>query len=676
MPEQLLPAPIDGAGARGHVDRFGPDLIDGWITLGAVPSAPVPIDIHEGGAIVGRIVADVWRTDLAEVRQGDGRWGFTAVPPASLADGHEHVVTLALQDGRALLAGPIRVRFAPGADKAALPRLRDPPYEPEPLGRTRPRPAPESMPGQPLISFIVVFFNMAREAARTLASLQRGYQRDADTIAYEVICIDNGSSVPLDAAWVAGFGPEFRLIRAQQPRPSPVALMNEAARTARGHHIAVMIDGAHILSPGVLREAADAIAEAPGAVIGLRQWFIGGDQRFLSRSGWTRAQEDMLFDRIAWPRNGYDLFRIATPVWESPNHWFDGMGESNCLFVPATVFAAIGGLDEAFDEPGAGYANLDLFRRAFEATDEPVIALLGEASFHQFHDGTTTNVEHDEKERRVRGYSYKYARLRGKPWTPIDHGSIRLRGQLHTRSALVTRQRPLFPARVGVTTAVRPAELCTHFDKMATDYLISVYAEAGLHRRARWRGAELGVAPPDAMEIAAVLHQVRPSRVVAVHVPAGLLAFLRDAVSIDASDSQFVVVGEGGIGGTHDTDPMASNVLAAVRGAVGPATEILVICGARPHTETLLAELHAYADFVSLRSYMIVVGSAFGQPWLGYARAWTMKAINSFADAMPFAIDTTRTAHLITSCPLGFLQRIGPIASVDGNEAAALVGVS
>jgi Glycosyl transferase family 2/Cephalosporin hydroxylase len=671
-----VPAPLRSAGIRGHLDRFGPDVIDGWITNFRSPSAPVVIDIVEDRQIVGRITANLWRVDLQEVRQGDGRWGFTCLPPARLADGSEHTVSLVLPDGQVLLPAPIRIRFDVGADRAVLGELRPPAFEPDPPSRSRPYPLTAASIDGTLFSFIVVFYNMRREAARTLTSLTRAYQRGLGQVGYEVICIDNGSAQPLDAAWIEGFGPEFRLVRANPAAPSPVGLINEVARQARGHHLALMIDGAHVLSPGVMREAAEAIAEAPTAAIALRQWFVGGDQRFLARSGWTREQENMLFDRIGWPNDGYGLFRISTPVWESPNHWFDGMSETNCLFIPATLFADIGGFDEAFNEPGAGYANLDLFRRTYEATSEPLVALVGEASFHQFHEGTTTNVEHDEKERRVRAYAFKYACVRGKPWRPIDAGALRLRGQIHTRTALVTRQRPLSPAGVGVTTHVRPADMAVHFDRSARDYLVSVYAEAGLQNDATWRGETLGIAPPDALAIAAILHEIRPTRVVAVHLPPGLLSLLGDMLQLDGAASRFVIVGEGGLGGSPDTDPLAPEILCEVRRALGAATEIVVLYAQRSQDDRLRDALHSYAEFVSLRSYLVVVDSAVGQPWLGYARAWTMKAINSFVDVKPFAIDHSRTQHLITSCPLGFLQRIGPVDAGDNGAGLALVGVS
>ncbi len=44
------------------------------------------------------------------------------------------------------------------------------------------------------LSVIVVFYNMAREAPRTLRSLSRSYQQGIDDLSYEVIVVDNGSS--------------------------------------------------------------------------------------------------------------------------------------------------------------------------------------------------------------------------------------------------------------------------------------------------------------------------------------------------------------------------------------------------------------------------------------------------------------------------------------------------
>jgi hypothetical protein len=285
-----------------------------------------------------------------------------------------------------------------------------------------------------------------------------------------VLCIDNGSSEPLDPEWVRSFGPEFRLVVPSEIRPSPCRAINEAAAMAKGRYLAVMIDGAHVLTPGVFREVWDTVEESPDAVIALRQWFVGGDQRWLASVGYTTLQEDMLFDKMGWPADGYKLFNMGTPIWESPFHWFTGLIESNCLFLPTALYARIGGMNEAFAEPGAGYANLDLFKRAASAIDEPVVALIGEASFHQFHGGTTTNVSDEEKDRRVRSYENEYARLHGKAFIGVKESDIRYRGQHRVLAGVVARHRPLSPARLGISASGRPticARLMSRTDSIA-----------------------------------------------------------------------------------------------------------------------------------------------------------------------------------------------------------------
>ena len=46
---------------------------------------------------------------------------------------------------------------------------------------------------KPKLSVVIAFFNMRREAARTLYSLTTDYQRDIGIDDYEVIVLDSGS---------------------------------------------------------------------------------------------------------------------------------------------------------------------------------------------------------------------------------------------------------------------------------------------------------------------------------------------------------------------------------------------------------------------------------------------------------------------------------------------------
>jgi cephalosporin hydroxylase len=672
-----LPAAFGGpACVSGFIDQFGPDKIVGWITRPDRPSPSIKIELWEAGERIDTIVADIWRTDIEETHQGDGRWGFEALVPPRLRDDRIHVIEFCLDDDRRPITPyPLRLRFPPPhAEPIVLPK-----HDVEDDDRSLSiRPPRANAPEDIMFSIIVNFYNMPREATRTLTSLTRGYQQSIGNLRYEVLCLDNGSSPPIDRDWVESFGPEFRLIRPAAPSPSPCGPINEAARQAVGRYVAIMIDGAHILTPGVLREVWDAVDDTPEAVVGLRQWFVGGDQRWLSSSGYTRAQEDILFDKIAWPKDGYRLFKIGSPIWESPNHWLDGMIESNCLFIPRAIYQDIGGMDERFDEPGAGYANLDLFMRAVAASPEPVIALLGQASFHQFHEGTTTNVSDSKKETRVRAYENTYRRLRGEPFVGIRPVDIRQRGQLRAQSAVVGRQRPLSPARLGITERVRRGSLPLHFDAMSADNLQSVYVECGLHKLTKWRGYELGLAPADVIEIQDIIHQVRPERIIAINVNHGVINLLDGLIQMLGLTAGRIVR----VGATDrpdetlpasvdmiDGEPYAPDTVAAVERALGVEENVLVLFAPRDRDYTPIEPLRAYAGFVSCRSYLIFLGTVFGQPWLGYSKYWFQAAIKTLVREVPFVIDHSRNQQLVTTCPNGYLLRI-PSNLPDGNDNA------
>jgi len=49
-------------------------------------------------------------------------------------------------------------------------------------------------------------------------------------------------------------------------------------------------------------------------------------------NGYNQSVEDDLFHHIEWPTDGYQLFDIGHFIGE--RDWFDGLWESNCIFVP------------------------------------------------------------------------------------------------------------------------------------------------------------------------------------------------------------------------------------------------------------------------------------------------------------------------------------------------------
>lgn len=247
------------------------------------------------------------------------------------------------------------------------------------------------MSSNPALSVIVVFHNMAREAPRTLLTLSSTYQQGVRNKDYEVIAVDAGSTVPLAADWVATFGENFRLLRTE-PAQSPAAAVNRAATAANGDGIAICIDGARMLSPGIVRLMIAAFNLYENPVVATLAWHLGPKiQNDSMLEGYDQAAEDRLLESVDWRSNGYNLFLIAALAGSSSGGWYSPISESNCLAVRREAWRQLGGLHEGFRSPGGGLVNLDFYRRACEQLGELVI-LLGEGTFHQYHGGVATNV--------------------------------------------------------------------------------------------------------------------------------------------------------------------------------------------------------------------------------------------------------------------------------------------
>ena len=667
-PTDVFPLPIGNANLQGSLDECGPVRLRGWVrwTNGKIRSPTLAL--WENGHEVLRFDANDWRPDIAELQQDDGCCGFDVSLPASLRDGQPHVLELCVADtGEAVLRSPFQISIAPEPAKLARSSTRNP----APLVRS-----PVADPVT--LSIVVNFYNMHREAERTLTSLTQGYQRGAADLNYEVICVDNGSSPPLDPDWIAGFGPQFRLVRPSRQLSSPCAALNEAALQARGRYLAVMIDGAHMLTPGVLQEARLAWQENPDAVVAVRHWFIGGDQRWLAIAGYTREQENRLFDRIRWPVNGYDLFRIGAPIGENPEPWFDGLSESNCLMLPTQLYDRIGGFDEAFGDAGGGFANLDLWRRTCEAADGPLVSLVGEASFHQFHGGTTTNVDDAEKDLRVRSYSNAYRALRGEDFVGIHRSLLTFRGRMSSEFCTGIRQRTLLPMRLGITERVRPGQLALHFDDGAQSYLQSVYAECGLQNDVRWLGQPTGVAPADLVSLQEIIFQVQPDAIIAVGAETGLVGFADSillTMNVDAARVIFINPPSHFPANDRVTvlrgEILDARLLRAVRECCVGAETVLVLHATGPEENFSLATLEAYGSLVSYRSYLICLGTLFGQPWLGYSSRQHLSTIREFTKGhSPFVIDRGLNRQLISTCPSGYLRKVGGAVNAHNYDAS------
>lgn len=270
----------------------------------------------------------------------------------------------------------------------------------------------------PLLSVIVVTYNMNRELPRTLASLAPGYQRGIAAGEYEVIVVDNGSAIPPEPGDFAHLAMDLTILTTPGATSSPAPAVNRGLNAAAGSAMGVFIDGARMASPGLLATARDALSLSPRAVVGSRGRYLGYEaQRDAMVKGYDNLVEDALLESVDWTADGYRLFTISVFDESSGPTWFDPMAESNSLFMWRDLWVEVGGYDTAFTSPGGGLVNLDTWVRARTLPDTLPIALVGEATFHQVHGGVATNGAKEALD----AMFAEYRELRGVPFvTPTS----------------------------------------------------------------------------------------------------------------------------------------------------------------------------------------------------------------------------------------------------------------
>lgn len=264
------------------------------------------------------------------------------------------------------------------------------------------------------LSVVVVTYNMERELPRTLHTLDPRHQVGIAAEDYEVIVVDNGSRRAVDPGLADRFSGQLRIIRIDPAPPSPARAANEGIRASAGEVVVLIVDGARMVTPGLLAMGllAQRLNETP--VVTAPAWHLGSVPHMRAAEvGHDQAAEDALLASTSWERDGYALFSAATFAGSSWRGVFGPMGESSSLVLPRRLWRALDGLDERFDMPGGGLVNHDLYHRACSLPGARLIELLGEGTFHQFHGGAATSRRFGWQEMQA-----GYRALRGHPYRP------------------------------------------------------------------------------------------------------------------------------------------------------------------------------------------------------------------------------------------------------------------
>ncbi len=519
------------------------------------------------------------------------------------------------------------------------------------------------------LSVVVVFYNMKREAARTLHSLSRSYQLGLEDVDYEVLVVENGSKPEeaLGEDYVRSFGPEFRYFDlGDEAAPSPVNALNFGVEKSRGDNIGFMIDGAHVLTPGVLSAALTGIATYPPAVITTQQWFVGpGQQSEAMQGGYNQRFEDRLFKEVNWPEDGYRLFNIGHFIGD--RDWLDPMIESNCIFLPRSLLEQCGSMDEAFSMAGGGYANLDFYERHTSRPDVKVVTTLGEASFHQVHGGTTTNMpDVGERTRRLVSYRDHYEDLRGVTFRATKK-PLHFVGSMGNQAKRTRPRRLLAPAyfvKANPTGADgRPEQAVPIPEELRDGFTHALYNSMSWERT-EWLGRTIGRPSADLMAYQELMSTSRPDYVIDIGDPerAWFLATICElighgqvlsVVSPDAGDGggngDGGDAGSGGDEPTHERlttltlDPTAPETIDRLRSVMGDDPNAMLMLS-RHNMGQLLRLFGEYSHLVGLNQFAVFEDTIVnGHPvWSGYG-AGPAEAVDAIVGSRE---DFVRETHL------------------------------
>ncbi|WP_252272073.1 glycosyltransferase [Pseudomonas subflava] len=273
----------------------------------------------------------------------------------------------------------------------------------------------------PRLSIVLIVYKMPDQAEKTLYSLSPAYQQGVSEDDYEVIVVENHSDRLLGHARAIKHATNVRYFQRRETLRSPVNAINFGAEQATGSHISIMIDGARMVTPGVVRLALEAFRMAPHAAVSAPGYHIGHKlQQVAVNEGYDENAEAKLLAGIEWPKDGYRLYDIAVLSGSCQGGFFRSNYESNFICMSMRKWQALGGMDVRYDDFGGGNANLDLYKRLLESPDTPFYLLFGEGSFHQFHGGVTTGTRKAERDVIYKALDDQDRAIRGDDRAPPD----------------------------------------------------------------------------------------------------------------------------------------------------------------------------------------------------------------------------------------------------------------
>ena len=187
---------------------------------------------------------------------------------------------------------------------AILPPMRF--FRPKlPAWPLKPPGRPPVLDGPPL-SVIVVSYDMTVQIQNTLQTLLPTYQQRVEASQYGVVLIDNGSPKPLPR-WMLGDAEnlEYHHVPREKASVNPGVAINWAVSHNRSPMLCIMIDGARLLTPGVLRWGIDLASLSQQTIVEVRS---------CHQSDFARLGEDRLRELLAQRRGIFLVTALRTVI--------------------------------------------------------------------------------------------------------------------------------------------------------------------------------------------------------------------------------------------------------------------------------------------------------------------------------------------------------------------------
>ncbi|KZR77518.1 glycosyltransferase family A protein [Prochlorococcus marinus] len=258
------------------------------------------------------------------------------------------------------------------------------------------------------LSIIVGSYELTHQISNTVTSILSALSQTV--VSAEIIIADNSKSLKTIDSNIVNYI-NVNVIDFSELDIPIHASMNLAVERACGDYLCLMIDGARLWSPNIIREVDQYLSLY--TVVHVPNYQLGTDYQMYGNHGAGSFKcEDKLLIDCGWP-----FLKTSQLIELSFLEPHAGIGptifESNCLFLSRKMWDEVNGYDLQFQRKDGGFASADLLSRLIENNCE--LKVLADAgTFHQFHFGTTTSSPLQTR-KALKEMTLEYFKIRAKP---------------------------------------------------------------------------------------------------------------------------------------------------------------------------------------------------------------------------------------------------------------------